>query len=155
MSIEDYIKAWPAGLIHYEVASTTRLPDQTLHFLREIGLPVKREPEWIFDGSIQLLSDGIYVFGKHFVTQLVLDQNGTVFEYDAGRMLFLNSGIQELAYCLTFRKKSSRGRFRIQTEEDFQRFQQAILELDPKALIQGSYWATYVDEIRDDMLEMQ
>ncbi|MEZ6133438.1 MAG: SUKH-4 family immunity protein [Pirellulaceae bacterium] len=148
MSIDDYVKAWPAGLMKYELAPLISLPNQTSQFLQEVGLPLGREPEWIFDGIVHPLAQDVYAFGMHFVTQLALDENGTVYEYDAGNMLFLNSGVEELAYCLTFRKKASRGRVKVQSEEDFRRFQQSILEIDPKALTEGSYWATMLTKLK-------
>lgn len=155
MSTEDYIKAWPRGLIKYHFSAPNRLPCQSVHFLRDVGLPIGREPEWCFDGNLQQTEDELYAFGRHFTRQLVLDNSGTVFEYDAGHMVFLNSGIQEMAYCLTLRKRASRGRIQVQTEDSFQQFRKMFLEIDSNALADGSYWAGYMEEVREEMREAQ
>jgi hypothetical protein len=83
------------------------------------------------------------------VHHLVVTSVGAVYESINGDLTFLNSGVRELALCMTFRKKNSRGRFPINTESDFVAFQQSILAIDPNALSPGTYWWFYAEEVRE------
>lgn len=146
--VNDYFKSWPWGFTKYDIPSNVLIPDETRYFLVDVGLPKGREPEWVFTGNLQQNEHG-YVFGVHATASLVVTKTGAVYESINGDLKFLNSGVRELAFCMTFRKRASRGRFPINTESDFVAFQQSIMAIDPNALSPGTYWWFYADEVRN------
>jgi hypothetical protein len=151
--VDDYVKSWPWGFVKYDIPSNVLIPDDTRCFLEDVGLPKGREPEWVFTGTLQQNEHGGYVFGVHATASLVVTKIGAVYESINGDLTFLNSGVRELALCMTFRKKNSRGRFPINTESDFVAFQQSILAIDPNALSPGTYWWFYAEEVRSEALD--
>lgn len=153
MNKEEYQKSWPAGLVRYEVSKTISIPEVDRLFLQEVGLPVGREPEWVFTGTLIQVAE-LYQFGTHCTYPLMIDQTGAIKEILEGRATFMNSSVVGLAACLTLRKRSSRGRVELRTEADIQKFAEMFLELDARCLTPGGYWELYIQEVREEMMEI-
>jgi hypothetical protein len=152
IDLDVYRNAWPKGLVTYAIGDEiSSVSDK--QFLQEIGLPRGREPEWVFTGVIRPFDSTKCTFGNHGVASLTIDTIGQVVEYSQDGSTYLNAGIKQLAFCLTLRKKAGHGRFPLRTELDVQRLADAYLTQDSTSLNPGSYWAAYIEEIREEVLE--
>jgi hypothetical protein len=118
-------------------------------------LPKGREPEWVLAGTIHQQNDLGYCIGSHCNAPLLIAPNGEVFKIAKGDVrVHFNAHIRQLAECLTLRKRAGRGKLQIRTESDVHQLMQLFLDIDSSALAEGSYWASYVQEVREQMLEM-
>ncbi|MFN9433769.1 MAG: hypothetical protein ACK6DC_02375 [Planctomycetota bacterium] len=154
MNIEDYAKAWPAGFVKYDVSDAIEIPDADRYFLCEVGLPIGRDPEWVFTGTLEKFNDDTFRFGTHFTSPLTISKTGSIGEVLDSRFALMNSSVVGLAACLTLRKRSSRGRLQLRCEADIQRYAEMFLELDSQCLSPGGYWDSYIQEVREEVMEI-
>jgi hypothetical protein len=90
--IDDYLKSWPWGFIKYNIPSIVDLPDETRCFLRDIGLPKGKEPEWVFTGKLTECEQVEYAFGLHCESLLIITSVGAVYEFLDGNLLVVLRG---------------------------------------------------------------
>ena len=152
---DEYRKAWPKGLVTYSDASRGDLSHTTSSFMLTVGLPRGHEPEWQFSGHLDHLPPHGTCFGSHGVSPLVITPRDTVEKVrPEGDSIHLNESVEHFAACLTLRKRAGRSSFPLRTVEDVDRFRDAFRDADESAIVDGSFWAAYLDEVEGEVREM-
>lgn len=152
---DEYRKAWPKGLIKYPTPSGAAFSGSPATFIVEVGLPRGYEPEWQFSGRLEQLPPHGFSFGTYGVAPLVITPSGAVKKVTPrGTTIHLNESVEQFAACLTLRKKAGRSAFPLRTIEDVKRLREALYNVDESAVVEGSFWATYLGEVEREVREM-
>ncbi len=90
--IDDYLNSWPWGFIKYDIPPIVDMSVETRCFLRDIGLPKGKEPEWVFTGKLTECEQVEYAFGLHCESLLIITSVGAVYEFLDGNLLVVLRG---------------------------------------------------------------